>query len=130
MWQLHFSRFLKHVFLITLEIRRLLVCSNYVRNYDTITLRVCPHFWITFLWYDCITSRNNVTTTFRFCLLLWGNFITSQLNYLFVQMVSFWWRQYYVELWKLLKRVNCVWKFYYKTVIFCLHYFLSSPTFW
>ena len=40
MQQLHFSRFLKSVFLITLEIRRSLVRSNYVRKYDTTTLRV------------------------------------------------------------------------------------------
>ena len=38
MWQLYFSRFLKHVFLITLDIRCLLVCSYYVWKYDTITL--------------------------------------------------------------------------------------------
>ena len=40
MWQLHFSRFLKNAFLIILEIRYLLVRSNYVRKYDTVTLRV------------------------------------------------------------------------------------------
>ena len=32
------------------------------------------HFWVTFLWYVCITW-NNVTATFRFCLLLGRNFI-------------------------------------------------------
>ena len=40
MWQLYFSRFLKNAFLIILEIRYLLVRSNYVRKYDTVTLRV------------------------------------------------------------------------------------------
>ena len=44
MWQLHFSRFLKNVFLITLEIRCLLVRSNYLRKYDTVTLRIGASF--------------------------------------------------------------------------------------
>ena len=44
MRQLHFSRFLKDVFLIMLEIRDLLVRSNYVLKYDTITLRVGSSF--------------------------------------------------------------------------------------
>ena len=39
MWQLHFNRLLKNTFLIILEIRYLLVRSNYVRKYDTVTLR-------------------------------------------------------------------------------------------
>ena len=43
-WQLHFSRFLENVFLITLEIRCLLVRSNYLRKYDTIALRVGASF--------------------------------------------------------------------------------------
>ena len=65
--KLHFSRFLKHVCLITLKIRRLLVQLLCVFG---------PHFWITFLRYVCITSLNNVTATFRFCLLLRCNFVT------------------------------------------------------
>ena len=65
-----------------------------------------PHFWITVLWYDCITYWNNGTATFRFRLILWRNFITLQIC-LFKWFV-FWWRQNYVELWKLLKRVNCI----------------------
>ena len=40
MWQLYFPRFLKNKFLIILEIRYLLVRSNYVRKYDTVTVRV------------------------------------------------------------------------------------------
>ena len=88
MWQLHFSRFLKHVFLKALEIRCLLICSKYVRKYDTVCV-FDPHFWITFLWYVCITYWNNVTATFRFRLLLRRNFIMSQLRYSFVRMVSF-----------------------------------------
>ena len=43
MSQLHFSRFLKNVFLIALEILCLLVRSNYARKYDTI-LRVGSSF--------------------------------------------------------------------------------------
>ena len=39
LWQLHFNRFLKNPFLIISEIRYLLVRSNYVRKYDTVTLR-------------------------------------------------------------------------------------------
>ena len=98
MCQLHFSGILKHLFLLTtvvstvdpwLLIRCLLVRSHYLRKHDTITLVLGPHFWITFLWYVCITYWNKVTATFRFCLLLRRNFITSQLRYLFVQMVSF-----------------------------------------
>ena len=56
MWQLHFSRFLKHVFFLTLEILHLLVCSNYVRKYDTITLRV----WSSFLGYSFVVRLYNV----------------------------------------------------------------------
>ena len=81
--KLHFSRFLKHVSLITLKIRRLLVQLLCVFG---------PHFWITCLRYVCITSLNNVTATFRFCLLLRCNFITYFIlfdNFTFVQMVSF-----------------------------------------
>ena len=44
MWQLHFLRFLKNAFLIILEICYLLVGSNYVRKYTTITLRVDSSF--------------------------------------------------------------------------------------
>ena len=87
MWQLHFSRFLKHVFLKALEIRCLLICSKYVRKYDTVCV-FDPHFWITFLWCVCITYWNNVTATFRFRFLLRRNFFTSQLCYLFFQIVS------------------------------------------
>ena len=63
--QLHFSMFFKQVFLITLKIHRLMLRSNYVQKNDIITL-----------WYVCITSWNNVTTKFRFRLLLGRNFIT------------------------------------------------------
>ena len=55
-WQPHFSRFLKHVFLITLEIRRLLICCNYVRKYGTITLRV----WSSFLDYFFVVRLHNL----------------------------------------------------------------------
>ena len=44
MLQLHFSRFLKNLFLITLEIRCLLVRSNYLRKCHIITLRVEASF--------------------------------------------------------------------------------------
>ena len=36
----------------------------------------CIHFWVTFVWYVCITSWNNVTAMFRFRLLLGRDFIT------------------------------------------------------
>ena len=84
MSQLHFSRFLKNVFLIALEILCLLVRSNYARKYDTI-LRVGSSFWITFLWYICITCWNKVTVR----LSLWRTFIASKLRYLFFQMITF-----------------------------------------
>ena len=89
MWQLHFSKFLNQVFIITLEIRCYLVRSNYVRKYETITLGAGSSFLDYFLWYVSITYWNNVTATFHFRLSLWRTFITSQLRYLFVQMVSF-----------------------------------------
>ena len=40
MWQQHFNWFLKIAFLIILEIRYILVRSNYVRKYETVILRV------------------------------------------------------------------------------------------
>ena len=54
--QLHFSRFLKHVFLITLKMRRLMVRSNYVRKNDIITLRVRHSF----LGYFFLVRLHNV----------------------------------------------------------------------
>ena len=62
--QLRFSRFLKTVLLIILEIQYLLVCSNYVRKYDTITSHIphlCSFFCGTFAWCFEITF----TATFR-----------------------------------------------------------------
>ena len=85
MWQIYFSRFLKSVFLITLEIRCLMVRSNYVRKYDTTTLRVGSSF----SWHLSRTNWNNVTATFCFGLSLWHTFIMSQVRYLFVQRVTF-----------------------------------------
>ena len=122
--QLHFSRFLKHVFLI----RHLLVRSNYVHKRDTITLRA--HFYVTFLWYVCITSWNNLQLRFVF-VCYWDVILLLILFYFIILLICsngfvFWWRQNYVELWKLLKRVNCVWKLHYKIVIFWLQFFLSS----
>ena len=80
-----FSRLLTNEFLITLEIRCLQVRSNCVRKYNTIPLRVGSSFLITFFWYICITNWNSVTVY----LSLWRAFITSQLRFLFVQMVTF-----------------------------------------
>ena len=77
--QLHFSRFLKSVFLITLEMLCLLESSNYERKYDTITLRIW--FSFTFLWY--------VSMTYFYHL----NIITLQLR-LFVIVIYF----YYVTI--------------------------------
>ena len=53
MWQLHFSRSLKNIFLITLEIRYLPGRFNYVQKYDTVSLCVGSSFW-----YVCITYWN------------------------------------------------------------------------
>ena len=49
-----FSRFLKDVFWIILEIRYLLLRSNYVHKYDLITLRVRFSFSDFFVWNVCI----------------------------------------------------------------------------
>ena len=86
MWQLHSSRLLENVFFITLEIRYLLV---HYKNMIQLLCVLGPHFWITFVWYVCITYWNNVTATFRFCLSLWHTFIISQLHYIFVERVAF-----------------------------------------
>ena len=92
MWQLHFYRFLKNIFLITLKMRFLLVRSNFVRKSGTITLRVgssfLGYFYVVHL-HNCITYWNNITATSRFRLSLWHTFITSQLRYLFVKWGSF-----------------------------------------
>ena len=50
MWKLHFSRFLKKAFLIILEIRYLHV---------QLLCMLGPNFWITFLWYVCISHWND-----------------------------------------------------------------------
>ena len=50
MWKLHFSRFLKKAFLIILEIRYLHV---------QLLCMLGPNFWITLLWYVCITHWND-----------------------------------------------------------------------
>ena len=54
--QLHFSRFLKHLCLITLKIRRLMVRSNYLQKNRTITLRVLSSF----LGYFFVVRLHNV----------------------------------------------------------------------
>ena len=56
MWQLHFSRVLKDVFLTILERRCLLVRSSYVRKYDTITSGV----GYSFLDYFFVIHLHNV----------------------------------------------------------------------
>ena len=108
MWQLHFSRSLKNVFLITLEIRYLPGRFNYVQKYDTVSLCVVSSFW-----YVCITYWNY----FRLPLPLRHNYVI----YLF--KVFFWWRHNYVELRKLLECLNCVWKLCYKMVILVALFF-------
>ena len=60
----------KTVFLITLEIRQLLICSTTYGNTIQLLWVFGPHFWINFLWNVCLTYWNNGTVTFRFCLLL------------------------------------------------------------
>ena len=52
-----FSRFLKDVFWIILEIRYLLLRSNYVHKYDLITLRVR----FSFLEFFCVERLHNVS---------------------------------------------------------------------
>ena len=85
----------------------------------------------TFLLHVCITYWNNVTATFRFRLLLRRNFLTSQLRYLFVRMISF-----FDDVIITLNYRNCwnVWIVYGSYVIKWSYIsyiiFLSSPTFW
>lgn len=102
-----YSRFLKILFTIKLEIRYLQVRCNYVRMKNTIQLLLMfgRHFGITFLgklqyncfaywvvilrlcvlWYVCIMFVNNLIVTSLF-LSLWRFFFNkSQLRYLFVQ---------------------------------------------
>ena len=107
MWQLYFSRFLKSIFLIILEICYLLVRFNYVRKYDTNTLRVGSSFLDLIFWYVWITHGNNATIKCRFCSSLWRIFVTSQLRCSSVRCTYvFWWH------------LNYVVKLYYKMVIF------------
>ena len=68
MWQLHFSRFLESVFWITLEMRCLLVRSNYLRKLGTITLRGGSSF----LGYIFVVRLHNIIAT------------TLQLRFVFV----------------------------------------------
>ena len=90
MLQLHFSRFLKHVYLITLEIRPLLVCSSYVRKYDTITLCV----WSSFLDYSFVVHLCNILKYWHysyvsFSFVIATSFYYVTIRYLFVQIISF-----------------------------------------
>ena len=48
-----------------------------------------PHLWITFSWFVSTTYWNISTVAFRFRLSLWHTFITSQLDYLLVQRVTY-----------------------------------------
>ena len=84
MWQLYFPRFLKNKFLIILEIRYLLVRSNYVRKYVTITLRVGSSFLD---YFFCITfaKRIEITLQLRFAFVKHFDIfsVTSQLRCLF-----------------------------------------------
>ena len=72
-------------FIVTLEIRWLLVRSNFVRKCDTIYLLVGSSF----LDYVYKTYWNNFTATFHLRLPLWLILITSQLRHSFVQRVTF-----------------------------------------
>ena len=84
MWQLYFPRFLKNKFLIILEIRYLLVRSNYVRKYVTITLRVGSSFLD---YFFCITIAKRIEITLQLRFAFVKNFdifsVTSQLRCLF-----------------------------------------------
>ena len=89
MWQLHFFRFLKNVFLIILEMRCLLVPSKYERKYYTIILAcwvlICGLvFCGTFVWHIEITLQ------LRFVFVCHCDiFQTSQLHYLSFQRFTF-----------------------------------------
>ena len=88
--QQHFSRFLKHVFLVTLLTH--VVYWYVLTKYGNMIQILCvlgSHFWIPFLWYVCITYWNNVIAMFHFRLSLLHTFIASELRYVSVQMVSF-----------------------------------------
>ena len=121
--QLHFSWFLKSVFLKTLEMLCLLESSNYERKYDTITLRIW--FSFTFLWYVSIKyfyHLNIITLQLRlFVIVIYFYYVTITYYYYVIYLfkgIHFWWSRNYLKLWKLLKRVNCVCKSRYKMFIF------------
>ena len=100
MWQLHFFRFLNKIFLIILEICYLLVRSNYLSKYDTITFLIFG--WL-LVWYVCITHWNKVTATSRFCSEFWHIFWRhNYVMYLF-DVVTLEWRY-------ILVRLYYVWK--------------------
>ena len=79
-WQRHFSRFLKNVFLIILEIRCLFVRSKYLRKYHKITL--CIGF--SFLdWFICGTFAKCIEITLQLLFVFvcyWDVFLISH-NY-------------------------------------------------
>ena len=77
MWQLTFSRFLKNVFLITLEMRCLWYVLTTYGNTIQLFCVLGPYFSVTFVWCVCMACWSNVTATFCFCLSLWHNSITS-----------------------------------------------------
>ena len=100
MWQLHFFRFPNNIFLIILEICYLLVRSNYLSKYDTITFLISGCL---FVWYVCITHWNKVTATSRFCSEFWHIFWRhNYVMYLF-DVVTLEWRY-------ILVRLYYVWK--------------------
>ena len=69
--------------------RCLLVRSNEVRKYDTITLRVGSSFLDSFFVVRLHNVLKYVIAMFHFRLSLWHTFIASELRYVSVQMVSF-----------------------------------------
>ena len=81
MWQLHFSRLLKHIFLITLEMRCLLTTYG---NTIQLFCVLGPHFWITFLWYVCINIEITLQLWLAFVchcdILLRHNYVTYLLK--------------------------------------------------
>ena len=124
MWQLHF---LKNAFLKILEIRYLILHSNYVRKYGTVTLHVGPNFWINFLWYVCITYWNKVAVRLQLGSAIVHHFDIFLLRHNYVIFCSLWLRFLMtLELRYILVRSNYLLKLRYKMVIFQLRLFVSK----
>ena len=99
-----FSGFLKDVFWIILEIRYLLLRSNYVHKYDLITLRVRFSFSDFFVWNVCIMYWCYVLLLFS----LWDVFYYVKITLFICSMCLRFLTT--LELRYILLRLNYVWK--------------------